>query len=55
MLTSRTSLADLDVPSIGLKITTHVFERHSMEVSDYVSGGEPAGVFIALTRRDLLP
>lgn len=48
------SVVTLDIPSIGLKLTTHVFERRALEVIDYSSSGEPPHVMIAVVVPELL-
>ncbi len=48
------SVVTLDIPAIGLKLTTHVFEERSIEVIDYVSSGEPGHVSLAIMVPELL-
>ena len=48
------SVVSLDIPSIGLKLTTHVFESRALEVTDYSSSGEPPHVIVALVVPELL-
>lgn len=48
------SVVTLDIPSIGLKLTTHVFESRAIEVVDYASSGEAPHVILALVAPELL-
>ena len=48
------SVVTLDIEMIGLKLTSHVYESRSLEVTDFVSTGDPPHVFVAFVRPDLL-
>jgi hypothetical protein len=48
------SVVSLDIPSIGLKLTTHVFEPRAIEVTDYASSGDAPNVILALVVPELL-
>jgi hypothetical protein len=47
------SVVTLDIQSIGLKHTTHVFERRGIEVIDHVAS-DSRGVYVALALTELL-
>lgn len=48
------SVVTLDIASIGLRLTTHVFESRAIEVVDYASSGEAPSVILALVVPELL-
>jgi hypothetical protein len=52
--TADRSAVTLDIVSIGLKMTSHVFERRCLEVTDKVSSGVNERVIVALVHPDLL-
>ena len=48
------AVVTLDIPSIELKLTSHVFEQRGIEITDYSSQGDPPHIIVAFVKPALM-